>query len=118
MNRKEKVLQHINPNGHGIEIGPSYSPIAPKKEGYKVHIIDHMNRDQLVTKYKDYNINIENIEEVDFVWQGESYAELTGRRKYYDWIIASHVIEHTPDLISFLNDCDAILNDQGVISLA
>lgn len=118
MDRKEKVLRHINQHGHGIEIGPSYSPITPKKEGYKVHIIDHMSREQLITKYKGHqNVNVENIEEVDFVWRGESYEELTGKPKYYDWIIASHLIEHTPDLIGFLNDCDTILKDDGVISL-
>ena len=117
MNRKEKVLRHINQNGRGIEIGPSHNPIAPKKEGYQVHIIDHMSREELIAKYKDHHVNLENIEEVDFVWRGENYSELTGKSKYYDWIIASHVIEHVPDLIGFLNDCDAILKDDGVISL-
>jgi len=117
MNRNEKVLRHINKNGHGIEIGPSHNPIAPKRDGYKVHIIDHMSRKQLITKYRDHHVNLKNIEEVDFVWRDENYSELTGKSKYYDWIIASHVIEHTPDLIGFLNDCDAILKDEGVISL-
>ncbi len=28
------------------------------------------------------------------------------------------MIEHTPDLIQFLNDCDEILNENGVVSLA
>lgn len=117
MSRKKKVLRHINKNGHGIEIGPSFNPVAPKKEGYKVHIIDHMNREQLIDKYKDAHVDPKNIEEVDFLWSGESYAELTGKTKYYDWIIASHVIEHTPDLIGFFHDCDTILKDDGVISL-
>lgn len=118
MNREEKMLRHINQNGHGIEIGPSYNPIAPKKKGYKVHIIDHLNREKLIAKFKDFHVNLDNIEEVDFVWRGENYSELTGKNKYYDWIVASHVIEHTPDLIGFLNDCDTILKDNGVISLA
>ena len=118
MNRETKILQHIKKDGYGIEIGPSHSPIAPKKNGYKVHIIDHMNREELIAKYKDHGVDYKNIEEVDFVWQGEKYSKLTDKSKYYDWIIASHVIEHTPDLIGFLNDCDDILKDDGVISLA
>jgi hypothetical protein len=61
--------------------------------------------------------NIERIEDVDYVWDGRPYVELTGKPKFYDWIIASHVIEHTPDLIAFLKDCDSILNNKGVISL-
>ena len=117
MNRIDKALAHINKNGKGVEIGPSHEPIAPKKKGFNVHVIDHLNRDQLVAKYKEHHVKLANIEEVDFVWQGESYSELTGKKKYYDWIIASHVIEHTPDIIGFLNDCDAILKDDGVISL-
>ena len=117
MTRNDKVLQHIKQKGWGIEIGPSHAPIAPKKEGHAVHIIDHMSREQLIEKYQGHNVNLDNIEEVDYVWQGESYVELTGKPKHYDWIIASHLIEHTPDLIGFLNDCDAILKDDGVISL-
>lgn len=117
MKREEKILQHINKNGIGIEIGPSHRPIASKNEGYNVHVIDHMSREQLIKKYKNHGVDLDKIEEVDFVWHGESYRELTGKYKYYDWIIASHVIEHTPDLIGFLNDCDEILKDDGVISL-
>lgn len=118
MTRAEIILRHINKNGQGIEIGPSYNPIAPKKAGFNVSIIDHVSREELVAKYTGHNVNVDNIEEVDFVWQGEKYSELTGKNKYYDWIVASHVIEHTPDLVGFLNNCDAILKDDGVISLA
>lgn len=117
MDRRKKVLNHLNLSGHGVEIGPSHNPIAPKKKGYDVHIIDHMNQDDLRRKYEDHPVNIDNIEPVDYVWHGGSYAELIGKNKYYDWIIASHLIEHTPDLIGFLNDCDAILKDEGMISL-
>jgi hypothetical protein len=116
--RKDIILQHIDKNGCGLEIGPSHNPIAPKKEGYKVQIVDYMNREQLIDKFKDHNVNVEKIKEVDFVWQGQSYAELIGEKNYYDWIIASHVIEHTPDLIGFLLDCSSILKDDGMISLA
>ena len=117
MNPKQKVLQHVNPKGWGVEIGPSFNPYAPKRNGYKVHTIDHMSREELIKKYKGHPVHFENIEEVDFVWQGENYSELTGKKKFYDWVIASHLIEHTPDLIGFLNDCDTILKDDGIISL-
>ena len=118
MDRKQKILRHINKNGHGIEIGPSHNPIAPKKEGYDVQTLDHLSREDLLAKYQDHQIDIGNIEDVDFIWNGEEFSELTGKNKYYDWIIASHVIEHTPDFIGFLNSCDTILKDNGVISLA
>lgn len=116
--RTAKVLRHIDRAGNGLEIGPSHNPVAPKKSGYRVHIIDHLSREDLIRKYTDHGVVLDNIEEVDFVWSGEPFAELTKRPKFYDWIIASHVIEHTPDLIGFLAECDSILKDSGVVSLA
>ena len=117
MNRKNTILQHIRRDGRGVEIGPSHNPVAPKKDGFHVDIIDHLSRAELVEKYQDHGVNLDSIEEVDFVWSGESYADLTAKNKHYDWILASHIIEHTPDLIGFLNNCDAILKEDGVISL-
>lgn len=116
-NRKKRVLATIDKNGVGIEIGPSHDPIAPKREGYKVHVIDHASREELLGKYKEHPIVLDQVEEVDFIWRGQSYVELTGKPRHYDWIIASHLIEHTPDLIAFLEDCDSILKDGGVLSL-
>ena len=116
--RKERVLATIDRAGMGLEIGPSHDPIAPKREGFRVHIIDHANRQELLSKYEGHEIAHDLIEEVDFVWRGESYVELTGRPGQYDWIIGSHLIEHTPDLVGFLADCDALLRDGGVLSLA
>lgn len=117
MERLEKILKNIDRNGLGVEIGPSHNPVAPRKDGYHVEVIDHLTRDQLVSKYEGHGVALENIEEVDYVWRGEKYTELTGKSKYYDWIIASHVIEHSPDLIGFLVGCDGILKDGGVVSL-
>ena len=115
--RKERVLATIDRKGLGIEIGPSHDPIAPKREGFRVHIIDHASREELLAKYEKHEVAHDLIEEVDFVWRGESYVELTGRPGQYDWIIGSHLVEHTPDLIGFLADCDALLRDGGVLSL-
>src|SRR5881394_600502 len=103
MDRKEKVLSKIKKSGRGLEIGASFSPFAPKKEGYQTHVIDHLPAEGLIEKYGVHNMPVENVEPVDFVWNGESYAELTGNKNYYDWIIATHLIEHTPDLIGFIN---------------
>ena len=116
-NRKARVLETIDRNGLGVEIGPSHDPIAPKREGFKVQVIDHASREELLGKYGSHGVSLDKIEEVDFVWSGQSYVELTGKPKHYDWIIASHLIEHTPDLIAFLEDCDSILRDGGVLSL-
>ncbi len=117
MSRRDRILPFVDKAGLGIEIGPSHDPLAPKREGYRVHVIDHLTREQLVVKYATQPVAHDRIEEVDFVWSGQSYAELTGRPHGYDWIIASHMIEHTPDLIAFLANCEAVLKDTGVLCL-
>jgi len=117
MNRKEKVLSKISKGGRGLEIGASFAPFAPKRDGYQIHVVDHLAKEDLIEKYRAHDMPVENVETVDFVWKGESYAELTGNRNYYDWIIASHLIEHTPDLIGFINSCQEVLKDDGVLSL-
>jgi ubiquinone/menaquinone biosynthesis C-methylase UbiE len=115
--RKYKIFHSLNKNGCGLEIGPSHNPIAPKREGYDVQIIDHTTAEILRAKYKSHGLNLENIEDVDFVWKGEPLSELVGRTECYDWIIASHVIEHIPDIISFLVECSKVLKPAGVVSL-
>lgn len=107
----------INPNLQGLEIGPSFSPICPKSAGYNVDTIDHLSQSDLRKKYADHGVDLDAIEPVDFVWTGDrTYSQLTG--KTYDWVIASHVIEHTPDIVSFLQNCEQALNPQGVLALA
>lgn len=117
MKRNDKILQHLDRAGAGIEVGPFENPVAPKKKGFNVEIIDHASKAELIAKYHGQQVKADQIEEVDYVWSGQSYADLTGKKKHYDWIIASHVIEHTPDLIAFINSCDEVLKDGGVLSL-
>ena len=116
--RRGRILAPVDVGGVGLEIGPSHSPVAPKREGYRVDVMDHLDRDGLVEKYREHGVDLDAIEHVDFVWKGERYADLIGRSEHYDWIIASHVIEHVPDFVGFLNDCSGLLRDDGVLSLA
>lgn len=115
--REYAVFYAVDKHGFGLEIGPSHNPIAPKSKGFNVHILDHATGPELREKYKNHNVNLCNIEDVDFVWRGEKFTELIGHTQYYDWIIASHVIEHVPDFISFIQECGHLLKPNGILSL-
>jgi SAM-dependent methyltransferase len=105
--------------GAGLEIGPSYNPLLRKAEGYNVETLDYADQATLVTKYaKTENVDISRIEVVDHVSDGRPMAEIIGKRHCYDFIIASHVIEHTPDLIGFLKNCEELLTEKGRLILA
>lgn len=113
--RNHKVMLELDAKGLGLEIGPSFNPVAPKRAGYNVHILDHLDTQGLREKYP--HLEPENIEHVDFVWHGEPLAELIGKTGVYDWIVASHVIEHVPDLVTFLQQCAQLLKPTGRLSL-
>jgi hypothetical protein len=78
MTREEIILSHIKRDGLGLEIGAGCAPIAPKKHGFRVHALDHCDKNVLIEKYRRHGISVENIEEVDFVWDGRPYVELIG----------------------------------------
>ncbi len=117
VDRVAKTMHALKKDGLGLEIGPSHNPMAPKKAGYNVHVLDHATAEELRVKYTGHPVNLENIEEVDFVWRGEPLSQLIGREHCYDWIVASHVIEHVTDVVGFLQQCEKLLAPGGVISL-
>jgi predicted SAM-dependent methyltransferase len=117
MSRIDKALHAIRRDGLGLEIGPSHNPMAPRKAGFNVHTLDHLDAEGLRRKYADHGVNVGNIEDVTFVWNGEPLHELVGGTAIYDWIIASHVIEHAPDFVDFLQECEKLLKPDGCLSL-
>jgi SAM-dependent methyltransferase len=121
--RSENLLAPISRDSQIIEIGPSYSPIAPKAEGWKSRSIDHATREDLVAKYAEHAdvvVDTSRIEEVDFVWKTGTLADAvpTNLHGSFDAFVASHVIEHTPDLIAFLDSAEKLLKPTGVVILA
>jgi hypothetical protein len=125
MANKRKLLSLINQNntrgvaGAGLEIGPSFDPVVPKREGYNVEVLDHLSAQDLRIKYKDApGVDLSTIEEVDYVSDGGSILDLIGKRDHYHYIVASHVIEHTVDMLGFLLDCESLLKHDGALVLA
>lgn len=98
-----------------LEIGPSYNPILPKRDGFPVETLDHAERTKIVEKYKAFGVDATHMEEVDHVTT--DIGSLRNSAAPFDMIVASHVIEHSPSLIDFLNDCDSLLTSDGVLAL-
>lgn len=115
---REQILLHgVDKRSLGLEIGPSHCPVAAKRDGFNVRVLDHLDAAGLRAKYADHGVDVAAIEEVDYVWSGQPLEELVGDTRFA-WIIASHVIEHVPDLVGFLNSCERILTPEGLLSLA
>ena len=120
MDRTTLLRSRILLGGQGLEIGPSYNPLVPKAEGFRVEIVDYTDAEGLRAKYRDNpHVDVSRIETVDHVLDGgRGLAEAVGRPGAFDYVVASHVIEHTPDMLGFLRDCEALLAPEGVLLLA
>ncbi|MBA3487475.1 MAG: methyltransferase domain-containing protein [Lysobacter sp.] len=118
MHRQHILTSLIDPQGLGLEVGPSHNPVAAKANGFNVRVVDHLSQAELRSKYEGHNVNIDNIEEVDFIWRGEPLEQILDTTERYDWIIASHVIEHMQDPIRFIRSCQKVLKPEGILSLA
>jgi SAM-dependent methyltransferase len=103
-----------------LEIGPSYAPIAAKSDGWNVYSLDHASQDELRLKYQGApHIAIEDIEPVDFIWCAGPPSSAIPPKQHgtFDACIASHVLEHIPDPITWLSDIGRLLRPKGVLSL-
>ncbi len=123
MDRAAWLLDGIDRDSQILEIGPSYSPIAPKAAGWRTHVVDHESRAGLRNKYAAAGVPIEaieEVEEVDTIWRGAPLDQAVPPALLggFDAIIASHVVEHLPDLIGFLGAAARLLRPAGVIALA
>jgi hypothetical protein len=119
--RLRELLDGIDPQMQGIELGPLDRPILGKRE-YNVLYVDHGTREELLEKYKvsgsPETLMPERIVPVDIIWPGGSMAPLLNGRPKLEYCIASHVIEHVPDVIRWLQHLADALIEGGIISLA
>ena len=116
--RKELIHSLFETSGHGLEIGAGFSPLVPKEEGYWVEVVDHASAEDLRLKYANASVDVSRVEEVDYIWDGRPLTEVIGKKNHYDFIVASHVIEHIPDMLGFLKECEALLRPTGTLVLA
>jgi SAM-dependent methyltransferase len=121
LDRNAKILFRIDKTMKILEIGPSFSPIAPRSQGWDCWVVDHADQNTLKQKYNgERGVDIAKIEIVDFVWRtGDLETAIPlERHGRFDACIASHVLEHLPNPIGFFRSLEKLLNPNGVIALA
>lgn len=120
LSRNDRILSLLDRGMRIIELGPSHAPIVPKADGWDVRIVDHAPREELVEKYEGHSgVDTRRIEEVDVVWTNGALHDAfpaTGHGTF-DAVVASHVIEHVPDLLGLLASLERLLRPGGVVTL-
>ncbi len=101
----------------GLEIGALASPML-RPPAARVKFVDHADSAALRAKYAgDPAVALDDIVAVDAVWGDNTLAQcFPGER--FDFVIASHVIEHVPDMIGWLGEVADILAPDGRLILA
>lgn len=117
LSKIQKVLHLIEKSGLGLEVGASYRPMAAKRDGWNVEIADHACAEELREKYAAWGVDGSLIEEVDHLVDDRGLFAAINDEGRYDFIIASHVIEHVPNPVQFLIDCQRLLKEGGILSL-
>jgi SAM-dependent methyltransferase len=106
------------PRLRGIEIGPLSKPLVRKSEGPVIYV-DQASTEALRARYADQpHYDPAAIQEVDTVWAHGRLATALGEGVRADYIVASHVIEHVPDLVRWLQALAEVLAPGGQIRLA
>jgi SAM-dependent methyltransferase len=115
--RAENILSGLDLKACvGVEVGALDRPLVRRADGPVIYV-DHTDTAGLRAKYADdANYAVEKIVDVDAVWGERSIADAVGRQ--VDYVVASHVIEHVPDLIGWLAEIHDVLAPGGELRLA
>jgi len=116
-------LNNIDLNKRILEIGPLAMPNIKKDQGKSVFYADIKSTEDIkniymAERYKEKPSWFNEIVEIDFVINNGKYYECLKDVEKFDYIIATHVIEHIPQLILFFQDIAKILNQKGKICLS
>ena len=121
--RRDRIASLVDlTDGVGLEIGPLDRAFALRPES-DVRYVDVRSTEEIRKHYADdVNVDCAAIVDIDFTLYDEtgeirSLAKAAKRDAPYRWVIASHVIEHVPDLVGWLADIAELLDDDGRLAL-
>ncbi|MEB2848288.1 class I SAM-dependent methyltransferase [Endobacterium cereale] len=116
IDRTSEILKGLDiDRAVGLEIGPLDKPLVERDGSRQIFYADYAPRKDLVqASLDDPNVDTAKIPEIDYI-----VAPLPqSLNRKFDYIVASHVGEHVPDLIGWIKTLLSWLNDDGVLILA
>lgn len=108
--------------GRTLEIGPLDVPLVTSDMA-EVRYVDVVDRDRLVAQFsEDPSVETDQIPEIHH-WltrddgSVSTLAEAVAADGRFHHVVASHVVEHVPDLVGWLHDVASVLDDDGNLLL-
>jgi hypothetical protein len=117
--RIDRLTFGIDPGSQkGIEFGALDNPIYRREQG-DIRFVDYTTTEGLRAHPHAGTINKDAIVEVDYVWRGSgSLADVIETGELFDYAIASHVIEHVPNVIGWFIGISEVLKTGAIFNLA
>ncbi len=117
MNRIEEITANLPlKTGRGLEISPLFRPILSKATG-KVDYTDYLPTEQLREREKAHP-DVANLVDIDFVWTPGSILKDCVDGRAYDYVVSSHVLEHVPNPLGWLEQQLDVCRIGAIISMA
>jgi SAM-dependent methyltransferase len=115
--RLDYVSKQIDLTKHTLEVAPYFNPSVSRVEGH-VWYTDYISNAEIQEKAsQNPGLGDRRPQLIDFVWiPGAPLAECAGRYDF-DFLVASHVLEHVPDPIGWLNELLSVLKVGGTVVL-
>lgn len=110
-NLRKTILNDVDKSKRFLEIGPLCSPLLNDVNSY--FTCDIKNTEEVKSRYhNDPTRDIKKVISIDFVME-DSYEKTFENFPLFDYVINSHVFEHIPNPIFFLQDISKILSEKG-----
>ena len=116
--KRQRALGEYKVAGRrGLEMGPLDRPIVHRGE-LEIYYLDHASTQELKVKYRGHDVNVDELCDIDVVADGVTpLIALLGDKAPLDYVVASHVIEHVPDMIGWLIEAFSVLKVGGRLIL-
>nr|WP_180166686.1 class I SAM-dependent methyltransferase [Stenotrophomonas sp. SbOxS2]NYT99518.1 class I SAM-dependent methyltransferase [Stenotrophomonas sp. SbOxS2] len=115
--RNDWMVRGLDRNGLALEIAPLDKPVLRQQE-WDVRYADHLPREGLLEKYAEHStVDSANIQPVHFVVGRQGILDAVAGHRFHS-VIASHVIEHVPDPVRWLQEIHALCVDGGMAVFA
>jgi SAM-dependent methyltransferase len=101
--------------GDGIEIGGAHLPIPVDTRCCRIQYVDRMSATEIAALFPE--LDGYSIVETDILCNVQHKGLGIFGDETLDFVIASHLIEHLPNPLGFLEECQRVLQTNGILYL-
>lgn len=117
--RLKRLTSPLDTAGLGLEVAPYFKPVF-SKSAHNVRYVDYIDNDEIAKKAaKNPSPEKNELPKIDWVWKpGKTLRKCIPSDITFDYAIASHVMEHVPNPVGWLNEILEVMREGSVLALA